>query len=93
MFAVELAPKVRVNAVLPGPVLLPESLSAEDRRRAIAGTLVGRPGRPENIALAVAGLLENDFITGAASPSTAAARSAKPADIRPLSPSLASPRR
>jgi pteridine reductase len=64
MFAVELAPKVRVNAVLPGPILLPESLSEEDRRRAIAGTLVGRPGRPENIAHAVAALLENDFITG-----------------------------
>src|SRR3954469_17385228 len=44
MFAVELAPKVRVNAVLPGPVLIPESLSEAERRRAIAGTLVQRPG-------------------------------------------------
>lgn len=68
MFAVELAPKVRVNAVLPGPVLLPESVSAEERRRAIAGTLVGRPGRPENVAHAVAALLENDFITGVCLP-------------------------
>src|SRR3954447_14435122 len=33
MFAVELAPKVRVNAVLPGPVMQPESLSEEERRR------------------------------------------------------------
>src|SRR6476659_4291166 len=41
VFAVELAPKVRVNAVLPGPVMLPESVSEADRRRAIAGTLVG----------------------------------------------------
>src|SRR3954470_21898448 len=40
MFAVELAPKVRVNAVLPGPVLVPENVSEEARRRAIAGTLV-----------------------------------------------------
>jgi pteridine reductase len=64
MFAVELAPKVRVNAVLPGPVLMPESVSEVERRRAIAGTLLGRAGRPENVALAVAGLLENDFITG-----------------------------
>jgi pteridine reductase len=68
MFAVELAPKVRVNAILPGPVLLPETLSEEDRRRAIAGTLLGRPGRPENIALAVAAFLENDFITGTCLP-------------------------
>jgi len=68
MFAVELAPKVRVNAVLPGPVLLPESVSEAERRRAIAGTLVGRAGRPENIALAVAALLENDYITGVCVP-------------------------
>ena len=45
MFAVELAPQVRVNAVLPGPVLLPESVSEAERRRAIAGTLA-RPRRP-----------------------------------------------
>jgi len=68
MFAVELAPKVRVNAVLPGPVLLPESVSVEERRRAIAGTLLQRPGKPGNIAHAVAALLENDFITGACLP-------------------------
>src|SRR3954465_10503813 len=33
MFAVELAPKVRVNAVVPGPVMQPESMSEEERRR------------------------------------------------------------
>jgi pteridine reductase len=68
VFAVELAPKVRVNAVLPGPVLLPEGVSEEERRRAITGTLLGRPGRPENLAKAVAALLENDFITGVCLP-------------------------
>ena len=68
VFAVELAPKVRVNAVLPGPVLLPESVSEAERRRAIAGTLLQRAGRPENIAHAVAALLENDFITGVCLP-------------------------
>ena len=68
MFAVELAPKVRVNAVLPGPVLLPESLSPQERQRAIKGTLLQRPGKPENIADAVADLLEYDFITGVCLP-------------------------
>jgi pteridine reductase len=68
MFAVELAPRVRVNAVLPGPVLLPDSMSASERQRAIAGTLLGRPGRPEHVAQAVAMLLENDFITGVCLP-------------------------
>jgi len=68
MFAVELAPKVRVNAVLPGPVLMPETLSAADQQRAIAGTLLQRAGRPENVAQAVAALLQNDFITGVCLP-------------------------
>jgi pteridine reductase len=68
VFAVELAPQVRVNAVLPGPVLLPESVSEAERRRAISGTLLGRAGRAENVAHAVAMLLENDFITGACLP-------------------------
>jgi pteridine reductase len=68
MFAVEFAPRVRVNAVLPGPVLLPENVSQAERQRAISGTLVGRPGRPENVAHAVAFLLENDFITGVCLP-------------------------
>jgi pteridine reductase len=68
LLAVELAPRVRVNAVMPGPVLLPEGVSESERRRAIQGTLLGRAGRPENIAQAVAFLLENDFITGACLP-------------------------
>lgn len=68
MFAVELAPRVRVNAVLPGPVMLPENLSEAQRRRAVAGTLLRRPGRPEHVAHAVAMLLENDFITGVCLP-------------------------
>jgi pteridine reductase len=68
MFAVELSPRVRVNAVLPGPVMLPDSLSADERKRAIAGTLVRRAGRPEHVAQAVAFLLANDFVTGVCLP-------------------------
>jgi pteridine reductase len=68
MFAIELAPRVRVNAVLPGPVLLPEHFSAKDKSDSIAGTLVKRLGRPENVAEAVTFLLSNDFVTGACLP-------------------------
>jgi pteridine reductase len=68
LFAVELAPRVRVNAVLPGPVMMPEEMSDAERQRAVAGTLLGRPGRPENVASAVAFLLENDFVTGVCLP-------------------------
>jgi pteridine reductase len=68
LFAVELAPRVRVNAVLPGPVMLPENLSEKERQRSIAGTLLKREGRPENVAQAVSFLLRNDFVTGVCLP-------------------------
>lgn len=71
MFAVELArrnPRVRVNAVLPGPVMLPPTLSEEDRAAAVAGTLVRREGSPQNVAQAVWSLVENEFITGVCLP-------------------------
>jgi len=69
--AVELAlrnPAVRVNCILPGPVMLPPELSAAERQQAIAGTLVRREGRPENVAHAVLFLVENDFVTGVCLP-------------------------
>jgi len=66
-FAIELSarnPRVRVNAVLPGPVMLPPDLPAADRAHAIAGTLVKREGTPEHVADAVHFLICNDFVTG-----------------------------
>ena len=71
MFAVELGtrnPRVRVNCVLPGPVMLPSDLPEAERRQAIAATLVRREGSPENVALAVLALVANDFVTGACLP-------------------------
>jgi pteridine reductase len=69
--AVELAarnPRVRVNCVLPGPVMLPADLPEDERRQAINATLVKREGRPENIAQAVLFFLDNDFVTGVCLP-------------------------
>jgi pteridine reductase len=69
--AVELAqrnPAVRVNCILPGPVLLPPELPEAERRQAIAATLVKREGRPEHVAHAVLFLVENDFVTGVCLP-------------------------
>src|SRR5205823_8741094 len=57
-------PAVRVNCILPGPVMLPADLPEAERRQAIAATLVQREGRPENIAQAVLSLIDNDFVTG-----------------------------
>lgn len=69
--AVELArrnPRVRVNCVLPGPVMLPEDLSPEERGEAISATLVKREGTPENVAQAVLHFVDNDFVTGTCLP-------------------------
>jgi len=70
-FAVELAhrnPRVRVNCVLPGPVMLPPDLPEAEKRQAINATLVKREGSPENVAQAVLAFVDNDFVTGACLP-------------------------
>ena len=69
--AVEFAarnPRIRVNCVLPGPVLLPPDMDAREREEAIAGTLLRREGTPEHVAHAVLFLVENDFVTGVCLP-------------------------
>lgn len=69
--AVELARRnraVRVNGILPGPVMLPDDLSQQEVEGAVAGTLLKRPGRPENVAQAVLFLVENDYVTGVCIP-------------------------
>ena len=72
VIAVELAlrnPKVRVNAILPGPVMLPPDLPEEEKkRRRSDATLVKREGSPHNIAQAVLSFLDNDFVTGVCLP-------------------------
>lgn len=70
-FAVELGtrnPKVRVNCVLPGPVMLPPDLPEAERREAIDATLVKREGSPANIAQTVLAFIDNDFVTGTCLP-------------------------
>jgi pteridine reductase len=70
-FAVELGtrnPNVRVNCVLPGPVLLPPEMPEEEKREAIAGTLLKREGSPKNVAQAVLAFIDNDFVTGTCLP-------------------------
>jgi pteridine reductase len=69
--AVELAarnPNVRVNCIMPGPVMLPPDLPEEERRQAINATLVKHEGSPLNIAQAVLFLVDNDFVTGVCLP-------------------------
>lgn len=62
--AMELAPTIRVNAVAPGTVMLPEGASEAKREWAVSKSVLGRIGSPEDVSRMVEFLIENDFITG-----------------------------
>lgn len=71
MLAVELAERnryIRVNAVLPGPVMIPADLDLTKKTEIINATLLKREGSPQNVAQACTSLIENDFITGVSLP-------------------------
>jgi pteridine reductase len=59
-----LAPGIRVNAVAPGPVLLPEHWDATEADHLIATTPLRRLGSPDDVVGAVIYLLEADYVTG-----------------------------
>lgn len=63
--AMELAPQVMVNAVIPGPVLFQEDTPDNVRQREIDKTLVKRAGSPQDVAQVVVFVAESDYSTGA----------------------------
>ncbi len=64
-----LAPAVRVNAVAPGPVLLPDDYTEADEAASSGRTLLKRVGRAKDVAETVYFLLTgSDYITGAVVP-------------------------
>lgn len=68
--AAEYGPDVRVNSVLPGPVLTAawDSIGPMDRARSAEQTVLGRLGQPSEVAAAITFLASDDasFVTGAA---------------------------
>lgn len=61
-------PRVRVNCVLPGPVLLPPDTSDIERQQLMDSTLVQQVNRPDSIVRAVRYLIADSFVTGVCLP-------------------------
>lgn len=64
VLSLELAPDVRVNAVAPGTVLPPESMSERDLERLRGRIPLGELGSPADVADAVVYLARAPFVTG-----------------------------
>ena len=66
----ELAPAIRVNALVPGAILPPPGVDpeTEEWRRRGERVPLGRTGRPDEVARAVRFLAESDFLTGVVLP-------------------------
>jgi pteridine reductase len=59
-----LAPEVRVNAIAPGTVLLPDDWSDKDAAHLDETTPLKRQGSPDDVAATMLFLLDADYITG-----------------------------
>lgn len=64
VLALEWAPAVRVNAIAPGTVLLPDDATEQKRQWAIEKSALKRIGSPLDVARTVIYLIEEDFATG-----------------------------
>jgi NAD(P)-dependent dehydrogenase (short-subunit alcohol dehydrogenase family) len=64
--AVELAPWVKVNGIVPGPVLPPPGFTQAQTERVGKATLMKRWGSPQDVVNAVLYLIRSDYVTGEA---------------------------
>lgn len=62
--ALDLAPRVRANAIAPGAILLPEHEGAEYEQHLLEKIPLARMGRPEDIARTALFLATSPYITG-----------------------------
>jgi pteridine reductase len=66
--ALELAPRVRVNAVAPGTVLWPDDYSARERATLTRRIPLRRAGSPADVAQAIRYLADAPYVTGVVLP-------------------------
>lgn len=66
--AVELGPKVRVNAVSPGTVAFPPGFTAEERAKIVERIPLQREGTADDVAAAVLFLVRSPYISGVVLP-------------------------
>lgn len=59
-----LAPAVRVNAIAPGTVLLPEDFERDDAEHLEQTTPLRRQGSPQDVVQAMLYLIDADYVTG-----------------------------
>ncbi len=64
VLALSLAPDVRVNAIAPGAVLVPESFTPGERERLARDTPLKRLGDPKDAVGVLLFLIESEFVTG-----------------------------
>jgi len=62
--AKRLAPRLRVNAIAPGAVLLPDEWTEADAQRLVETTPLARLGSPEDVTQAVLYLIDAEYVTG-----------------------------
>ncbi|MFC4257980.1 SDR family NAD(P)-dependent oxidoreductase [Marinobacter lacisalsi] len=63
-----LAPEVRVNAIMPGPIRFLPDHTEQDKASVLAETLLAREGGFDSVVQQIIALLDNQFMTGALIP-------------------------
>ncbi|GGE62429.1 pteridine reductase [Streptosporangium jomthongense] len=67
-YAGKLAPNVRVNAIMPGPIGFLPSHTDDQKKQVLSETLLPREGGFHSVVIQLLALIDNDFITGAQIP-------------------------
>ncbi len=63
-FSRQLAPRIRVNAIVPGFILAPDDMSDDEAERYAHSTPLARNGSPEDVVRALNYFIDSTFVTG-----------------------------